>query len=117
MEDEYLATPLFILYLAGSCHGVCGTALPEKLKIVAVPAPFATCGREGLAFATRMCNLFIHHSPNPARIQLLHPEPALFKTHKRMPIFHCQACVCLVQCQACVSDSGAVLRCCFKSGR
>ena len=68
----------------------------------------ATCGREGLAFATRICSLFIHHLPNPARIQQLHPETALFKIHKRIPIFHCQLCV---------SVSGAVLRCFFKSGR
>ena len=66
--------------------GVCATALPEKLKIVTVAAPFATCGRDGLALGTRMCSLFIHHLPNPARIQQLHPEPALYKTHKRMPI-------------------------------
>lgn len=63
-------------------------------QTVAVSTPLATCGKEGLAFATRMCNLFIHHLPNPARIQVLHPELAcLFKTHNRRSCFYCQACV------------------------
>ena len=82
--------------------GVCDCIL-DKHQIVAVSTPLATCGREELAFATRICNCsFITYQTQNTSAT---PRTCLFKTHNRVPCFYC------------VSVGAAVLRCCFKSGR
>ena len=81
-----MSTLLFTAYLAGSWHGCVCDCILDKHQIVAVSTPLATCGREELAFATRICNLFIHHLPNTARIQVLHPGLAYLRPTIECPV-------------------------------